>query len=100
MSEVLTQKTKTTLDILNENCKGEQILKGGNRLDEQWVPLVDAQKEISKYKTMGAKDCFRANLLQAKVEAANKIIDAFWAEYLSGSYDEVKLIECLRVCLK
>lgn len=43
---------KTTLDILNDNCQQEQKLKGGNRLDEQWIRL----EELITYFELQAED--------------------------------------------
>jgi hypothetical protein len=37
--------------------------------------------------------------LEEKIAVALKILDDFWIDYLKGSYDEVKLVERLRLVL-
>jgi hypothetical protein len=55
--------------------------------DNKYVSLEEAQKEIKKYKLMGVKDCFRANMLQERIKLAKKVIDAFPRNCPEVAYD-------------
>jgi hypothetical protein len=73
------------------------------RISKKWVPFEVAQKEVKRFKIMGVKDCFRANMLEVKISEANKILaelDQLWTFKIPGNNTEMDLLILkLKSCL-
>jgi hypothetical protein len=100
----LKTQAKTTLDILNENCQGEQKLKGGNKIDEQWIRLDIAQRELDRAKTAYRVKYDQRNELYSKITEANKKVSELLKPLPKGLKDStvimpIKDLEELRYIL-